>query len=145
MRISIIITLLAVGILAKAQDYPEKVYTTDGLAISGYDPVAYFSSGEATEGKKELSFSWNGSKWLFSSEENLTAFKKNPEKYAPQYGGYCAWGMSKGYKAKVDPENAWTVVDGKLYLNYNSSIKKKWLPTKEELISKADKNWKEFE
>jgi len=127
-----------------AQDYPEAVYTVDGLAIKGLDPVAYFE-GEAKEGGDKYAFEWSGSKWLFSSKENLEKFKKSPEAYATQYGGYCAWGMSKGYKAKIDPENAWTVFNGKLYLNYNASIKKRWAPKKEELVKVADTNWKKFE
>lgn len=128
-----------------AQKYPESVYTVDGLAIKGYDPVAYFVDQKAMKGVVSLTFDWKGSKWLFATKENLEAFKKEPEKYAPQYGGYCAWGMSNGYKAKVDPMNAWTIHDGKLYLNYNKSIKAKWVPKKEELIKVADKNWMEIE
>lgn len=144
---SLIKALFLVVFLANssfAQDYPEAVYTMDGLAIKGYDPVAYFD-GEAKEGNVQFALEWSGSKWLFSSETNLTKFKEDPEKYAPEYGGYCAWGMSKGYKAKIDPKNAWTVFNGKLYLNYSSSIKKKWLPQKEELIKAADENWQKFD
>lgn len=129
---------------ASAQQYSEPYYTVDGLAIQGYDPVAFFTEKKAQPGKSEISYEWSGTRWLFVSEENKQLFKEAPEDYAPQYGGYCAWGMSKGYKAKVDPENAWTIVDDKLYLNYSTSIKKKWLPEKEKLIQTANENWKKY-
>lgn len=134
--------LILFSFLSSAQDYPEKIYTVSGLAIKGYDPVAYFTESKPVKGSKEFSFKWKDSTWQFANAENLKTFIANPEKYAPEYGGYCAWGMSNGYKAKIDP-TAWTIVDGKLYLNYNSSIQKKWLPEKEKLILKADSNWKQ--
>lgn len=126
----------------KAQEYPESVYTVSGWAIDGYDPVAYFTQNKATKGAKDFWYEWNGSKWLFASAENRDAFKRAPEKYAPQYGGYCAFGISEGYKAKVDPHKGWTLVDGKLYLNYNLAIKTKWLPEKDKRIKQADEKWK---
>jgi YHS domain-containing protein len=140
--LTLFLTLFA--FLSEAQEYPEAVYTVKGLAIEGYDPVAYFTHNQPVKGSTDFTFQWKGATWLFSSIENRDTFKKSPEKYAPQYGGYCAWGMSEGYKAKVDPMNAWTLVDGKLYLNYNKSIKEKWLPEKEGRIKKADERWKEF-
>ncbi len=143
MRFSLSMTLLAVVFFLSAQKYEEPIYTVSGQAIKGYDPVAFFSDEKATIGSNEYPYEWSGSIWLFASQSNLEKFKSNPEKYAPQYGGYCAWGMSKGYKAKVDPEKAWTIVEGKLYLNYNAGVQKKWLPEKEELIKVADKNWKD--
>jgi YHS domain-containing protein len=133
------------GFSLHAQDYPEAIYTINGVAIDGYDAVAYFLQNSAVKGSKEFVHKWNGSTWQFASASNRDAFKQNPEKYAPQYGGYCAYGMSQGYKAKVDPINAWTIVNGKLYLNYNKGIKAKWLPKKDELINKADVNWKKIE
>ena len=143
---SIQFTLLIFGsIVLSAQKYPQPIYSDDGIAIDGYDPVAYFESNNAIKGDKKYSFVWKETTWYFSSSKNRDSFKANPEKYAPQYGGYCAWGMSQGYKAKVDPENAWTITNGKLYLNYSTGIKTKWLPKKEELIKTADANWKKFE
>lgn len=114
--------------------------STNGTAIKGYDPVAYFSEQKATEGKTEFAYDWSGSKWLFSSQANLDAFKAEPQKYAPQYGGYCAYGVSENHKSPTDP-NAWTVVEGKLYLNYNPKVKELWskdIPTR---IQKANQLW----
>ncbi len=141
--VTLFLTLFA--FLSEAQEYPEAVYTVKGQAIEGYDPVAYFTQNQAVKGSPEFTHEWNGTTWLFSSAENRDAFKKSPEKYAPQYGGYCAWGMSEGYKAKIDPVNAWTVRDGKLYLNFNKSIKTNWLPEIENRIKKADESWKKIE
>jgi hypothetical protein len=91
----------------------------DGLALKGYDAVAYFNEGNAVEGKKEFEHSWLDATWRFSTAENRDLFAKDPEKYAPQFGGYCAFGVTGGYLAPVDP-TAWKVVDDKLYLNYDS-------------------------
>jgi YHS domain-containing protein len=110
------------------------------VAIKGYDVVAYSSEGAPIEGIANFSHRWMDAEWRFSSQENLDLFKKNPEEYAPQYGGYCAWAVSQGYTAPVDPE-AWKIVEGKLYLNYNAKIRKKWLKNQNELIEKADENW----
>ena len=137
--------IFVIPFLSTAQKYEEAVYTVKGLAIKGYDPVAYFTEEKAIKGSENYSFDWNGSTWTFTSDKNRQAFKENPGKYAPQYGGYCAWGMSNGYKAKVDPENAWTIHNGKLYLNYSTGIKAKWLPEKDELIKVANENWKKFQ
>lgn len=111
-----------------------------GTAADGYDVVAYFSDGAATKGSKDFVHEWNGAKWRFSSEGNLNTFAANPEKYAPQYGGYCAYAVSNGYTASVDPK-AFTVVDGKLYLNYSQSVKETWERDVPGYISKAEKYW----
>lgn len=111
-----------------------------GLAIDGYDPVAYFVDGKPVEGRKEFSWSWNGATWRFASAEHRDLFVAAPEKYAPQYGGYCAWAVSQGYTAGIDPD-AWTVRDGKLYLNYDLDVQKKWLADPDGLIAKGDANW----
>ena len=117
--------------------------TSDGKALSGYDPVAYFVVQDAVEGDPRFEFAWNGAKWLFSSQENLDKFRANPEAYAPQFGGYCAYAVSEGHTANGDPQ-AWKVVDGKLYLNYNKDVKKKWEERQAERIQKANVNWQEF-
>lgn len=109
-------------------------------AIRGYDPVAYFTESKAVKGKDELVYNWNSANWYFSSRQNLDLFKANPEKYAPQYGGYCAYGLSNGYKAPTDA-NAWTIENGKLYLNYNIEVREMWNKEKKDRIEKADKNW----
>ena len=128
---------------AYAED-PIYTGTFNNNAISGYDAVSYFSKdGVPVKGSKKFKTKWNGATWLFSSEENLNKFKSNQTKYAPQYGGYCAWAAAHETLAKSDPK-AYTIVNGKLYLNYNKSIRDKWLPRKEELIPLADENYPEL-
>ena len=95
-------------------------------AINGYDTVAYFTVGKPVKGQDSLVYEWNGAKWKFSSQANLDLFKGSPEKYAPQYGGYCAYGVAQGNLVKVEPDQ-FTVHDGKLYLNYDAEVQAKWL------------------
>lgn len=119
----------------------EPVYQTFlGTAIDGTDPVAYFTEGRPVEGSTSFTHEWNGATWRFVSAENRDKFKAAPEKYAPQYGGYCAWAVSKGYTASTDP-NAWKIVDGKLYLNYNKDVQKQWEGDIPGNIAAADGNW----
>jgi len=120
----------------------DPVYTSrfSNNAIKGYDTVAYFTQGEAIEGKKEFSTEYMGANWLFSSQEHLDLFVANPEKYAPQYGGYCAYAVAKNSTASIQPDQ-FTVHEGKLYLNYNKKVNQKWLQDKENFISQADSNW----
>jgi len=113
------------------------------IAIQGYDPVAYFEINKAIEGKEEITSEFNGAIYYFSSENNKTLFLKNPEQYIPQFGGYCAYGMSEGYKAPIQPE-AFTIVDNKLYLNYNLEVKEMWLKDQENRIAKAAKTWEKI-
>ena len=115
----------------------------DGLALRGFDAVAYFAVDNAVKGNAKYEYVWNGAKWLFSSEENMKMFQANPEAYAPQFGGYCSYAVSEGYTADGDPE-AWKVVDGKLYLNYNKNVRQKWEQNQSERIEKGSANWKEF-
>ncbi|MDP3857507.1 MAG: YHS domain-containing (seleno)protein [Stagnimonas sp.] len=96
-----------------------------GVAINGYDTVAYFTDGKPVKGSEAFTYSWNGAQWQFASKAHLDLFKAAPEKYAPQYGGYCAYGVSQGYLVSIEPEQ-FTVLDGKLYLNYDSGVQKKW-------------------
>jgi len=123
----------------------DPVYTSlfSNKAIKGYDTVAYFTENRAVEGKAEFSTEYKQAEWLFSSQENLDLFIANPEKYEPQYGGYCAYAVSKGSTASIKPE-LFTIHDGKLYLNYNKSINDKWQAEKEGYIAEADKNWPEL-
>ena len=114
--------------------------TSDGLAINVYDPIAYFQQQKPVKGKKEFHHRWMGATWRFVSAENRDLFAQNPEQYAPQYGGYCAYGMSFGYAAPTLPE-AWSVVEGKLYLNYNLEVRKMWNQDIPGFIVKADGNW----
>ena len=114
--------------------------SSDGLALGGYDPVAYFQEGKPVKGKKEFEHEWNGAKWHFSSAANHDLFTANPEKYTPQYGNFCAWGMSQGKFFDGDPE-VWKVVDGKLYVNFNKDIEKTWVTDIPGFIKKANDNW----
>ena len=132
------LTLAAAPIAASAK---EAVYQSFfGTAIDGTDPVAYFTEGKPVEGSSDHKFEWNGATWLFASAENLATFQANPEKYAPQYGGYCAWAVSQGYTASTDPE-AWKIVDGKLYLNYSKSVQSTWEEDIPGNIAAGDQNW----
>lgn len=111
-----------------------------GTAIDGTDPISYFDEGRPIEGKSEFSHEWNGATWYFTSAENRDRFIATPQKYAPQYGGYCAWAVSQGYTASTDPE-AWKIVDGKLYLNYSKSVQTTWEKDVPGNISSANANW----
>ncbi|HTJ77481.1 MAG TPA: YHS domain-containing (seleno)protein [Rariglobus sp.] len=111
-----------------------------GVAIKGYDPVAYFTDGKAVKGDSDYSFEWNGAEWRFASAAHRDLFKANPVKYAPQYGGYCAWAVSRGYTAGIDPE-AWKIVNDRLYLNYSMKVQKQWAEDIPGNISKAEENW----
>lgn len=111
-----------------------------GTAINGYDPVAYFTEGKPVEGSSDHALEWNEAEWHFASAENLETFKADPAKYAPQYGGYCAYAVSEGYTAKTEPD-AWKIVDGKLYLNYNKDVQEKWAQDISGRIANADKHW----
>jgi len=94
-------------------------------AINGYDTVAYFTVGKPVKGLDSFVADWMGAKWKFASQAHLDLFKASPETYAPQYGGYCAYGVTQGYLVKVDPDQ-FTVRDGKLYLNYDADVQAKW-------------------
>ena len=111
-----------------------------GVAIKGYDPVAYFVSSKAQKGKKEISHLHAGNTWQFTNETNKKAFIANPVAYIPQYGGHCAYAASKNSIAPVDPK-AWEIRNNKLYLNYSIRIHRKWLPKAAANIVKGDANW----
>lgn len=116
------------------------VFARAGKAIQGYDPVAYFTDSKPVKGDSTIWYSYEGATWQFASKDHLDKFKANPAAYAPQYGGYCAFGTSKGYKASTQPD-AWTIVDGKLYLNYNTNVRIEWAKDQAAYIQKADANW----
>ena len=117
-------------------------FERDGLAIMGYDPVAYVTDRKAVKGSPDLAAEYVGSTFYFSTEVHREAFAKNPERFVPQYGGYCAYGMAKGYKAVIDPD-AFTVVGDKLYFNYSERVRAQWLLDVPGYIRKADANWPE--
>jgi hypothetical protein len=120
----------------------DPVYTSlfSNLAVSGYDPVAYFTMGRPVEGDPAHEFTWNGARWRFTSPEHLAMFEAEPERYAPHYGGYCAWAVSQGYTASADPE-AWRIVNGQLYLNYDLEVQKTWEQDIQGNIAKAEGHW----
>ena len=111
-----------------------------GTAIEGYDPVAYFAEGRPVEGDSAFAHDWMGATWYFASAENRDRFAADPERYAPQYGGYCAWAVAHGYTAKIDPA-AWKIVEGKLYLNYSKEVQADWAQDIPGNITKSDANW----
>jgi len=130
-------------LMAHVRAQKAEVYSPGGKAIKGYDPVAFFTDSKPVMGTDSLSYSWNGATWLFSSRQNLQRFKADPEKYAPQYGGYCAYGTSQGHKAPTEIDT-WTVLNDKLYFNYNQKVKQIWVKDQPGYIQKADKQWPEL-
>ncbi|MBO9420012.1 tat pathway signal sequence domain protein [Labrenzia sp. R4_2] len=115
-------------------------FTKNGSAIGGTDPVAYFTQGKPVAGSDEFTFQYDDVTWKFSSAENRDKFAADPVKYAPQYGGFCAFGLSKGFKVPVIPE-AWKIVDGKLYLNNSIAVQERFEGNTAEYINHADLNW----
>ena len=114
--------------------------TFGNLAIDGYDPVAYFTESKPVKGSRDFTTDWNGATYRFASAANRDLFIADPAKYAPQYGGYCAYGVAQDTLAPIEPD-AWSIVDGKLYLNYDKDIQKKWTADIPGYLQKAEKNW----
>jgi YHS domain-containing protein len=112
-------------------------YEPSGIAIRGIDTVAYFTQGKPVKGSDEFTTEWQGATWKFASQTHLDLFVATPEKYAPQYGGYCAYGVFKDNLVKIEPEN-WTIIDDKLYLNFNDKFQKKWEKDTQRYIKAAD-------
>lgn len=132
--------LVATTGVADAKDAPIYTPLFSKQAVSGYDPVAYFTESKPVKGDAKFTHTYAGAEWRFASAENRDKFAANPEKYAPQYGGYCAWAVSEGNTASADPLR-WKIVNDKLYLNYDADVQKKWEASIPENIKKADKNW----
>ena len=145
-RALLVVILIFAGLASQAVVSPaaakDPVYTgfLSSLAVSGYDPVAYFTEGKPAKGNDQYTFEWKGEMFKFASAENLSAFRADPEKYAPQYGGYCAYAVSEGYTASTVPE-AWAIVEDKLYLNYSLGVRKQWAKDIPGRIAAANKNW----
>ena len=110
------------------------------VALEGYDAVAYFKEGKAVKGSPEHEVSYMGGKWRFKSAKHKQLFQQNPSAYAPQYGGYCAWAMSQGKQADINPNN-WMIVNEKLYLNYNDKVQKRWEKNIPGFIELANQEW----
>ena len=138
---------IAVGIrafgLRRAEGVEPVNRSSEGLALRGYDAVAYFREGAAVEGRAEFEHEWNGARWRFKSAENRDEFARDPEAYAPQNGGYCSYAVAHGYTADADPL-AWKVVGGKLYLNYNLEVRGLWEQDIPGFIRKSEQNWPQF-
>lgn len=140
--LAVLVAILQFTVLPTAFAGKASYYTgiVSGVAVGGYDPVAYFTVGKPVRGKKEFETEWDGVKWRFSSVENREAFLKMPENYKPAYGGYCAYAVGIGQTAHGDPRQ-WKIVDGKLYLNYSASIKRTWQKKQSYYIKAGNKNW----
>ena len=137
-----VLVLLSVGaFVTSCASYSSRYYKgTEDLALEGYDPVAYFTEQSPSPGDPRYRYDWQGATWQFASQEHLDLFRADPERYAPQYGGYCAWGVANNRLIQVDPE-VWSVVDGNLYLNFNRKVQEDWVANQEEYLRQAESNW----
>jgi YHS domain-containing protein len=115
-------------------------HNRSGVAIQGYDPVAYFTDSKVIKGDAKFSYNWQGAAWHFATAQHRDLFAQNPEQYAPKYGGYCAYGVGENHTVDIDPE-AWRIIDGKLYLNYSKDVQQKFLMEPAARIQRADQNW----
>ncbi|MCZ8502275.1 YHS domain-containing (seleno)protein [Vibrio lentus] len=138
-KITLLAALLGTSFSLMAADLDMSVDKND-LAIKGYDPVAYFANQGPVKGTSEFTATYKNAIYNFASSENRDEFRANPAAYAPQYGGYCAFGVAMGKKFVTDPL-AWKVEDGKLYLNLDKSVQKRWLENTQEFIQDANSNW----
>lgn len=137
-----LVLALLMMLFSSAANAAKPIYSggKERAAIRGYDPVAYFTENQPVKGSAEYTFEYKDALWMFSSEENRTLFSSNPAKYAPQFGGYCAYAVSKNTTASIKPQY-FTIHDDKLYLNYSKSVQKRWLKNKDDLIETAEANW----
>ena len=135
--------LFAFLLLFASPAFAKTLYLSDGaenVAVNGYDVVAYHTLDKPVEGSAEFTHSWEGATWHFSSAENRDLFAADPGSYAPQFGGWCAWAVSRGYLAGTDP-HAFDVVDGKLYLNYSKSVRLRWRVGRDGNIRAGESRW----
>ncbi|WP_160122268.1 YHS domain-containing (seleno)protein [Rhodovarius lipocyclicus] len=124
--------------LARAEGQRQNL--TRGLAIQGYDPVAYFTEGRARRGRYDIRTQWNGATWRFANAEHRRMFLADPERYAPAFGGFCAYAVSEGYTATVDP-TAFRIVEGRLFLNYSHAVQARWEEDRAARIQRGEANW----
>jgi YHS domain-containing protein len=135
--------LAAIGlpaVNAHAKEAPVYTGAFSNVAVGGFDAVAYFTEGKPVKGDSNFSLQHGGAQWHFATAANRDKFAAAPQRYAPQYGGYCAWAAAQGYTASGNPQN-WKIVNDKLYLNYDSAVQKKWEQDIPGFIAKADQNW----
>ena len=139
--LSLMAAVPAAAVLAsRASAATPPIYAEDGIAIDGTDPVGYFTEGRPVPGDAAITLDWNGATWRFASTETRAMFEANPDAYAPQYGGYCAFAVANGYTASTDPE-AWTIHEDTLYLNFSRRIRRRWERDIPGNIAKGDANW----
>ena len=144
MRTVALAGLLVMGLAGTGHGQPPAVgplnVNESGGALHGYDAVAYFTAGQAVSGSAQFEHMWGGARWRFSSAANRDAFAASPDTYAPQFGGYCAWAVSRNYTADIDPA-AFSVVNGKLYVNYSTLVQARWRLDRDGNIAKGHANW----
>ncbi|TWI83940.1 hypothetical protein IQ13_2059 [Lacibacter cauensis] len=140
MKQYILLVLLFVTLQTKAQT--SEIFAPDSIALRGYDVVAFYTEGKAITGSDKFMYNWKNVKWLFASAEHLALFKANPANYEPQYGGYCAYGLARGYKAPTMADT-WHIQENKLYFNYNQKVKTTWQKEQQRFIDSANRKWPE--
>lgn len=138
--LSLAFLLVTVSVALTGSQAPGVNTDRSSLAVRGYDVVAYVTRGAPTKGRAEFEFRWQNAVWRFESADHRDRFAQAPERYAPQFGGYCAWAVSRGYTADIDPE-AWRIVEGKLYLNYSRRVQRMWEQDVPGNIAKGHANW----
>jgi YHS domain-containing protein len=140
-RLFVLIVLLGIGgAMTLRGQTPGAINTTSGVAVQGYDVVSYLTEQRAVKGQPAFSHQWQGATWQFASAENRDRFARTPEAFAPQFGGFCAYGVSRGYAVEIDPQ-AFAIVDGELYLNYSKRVQATWNQDRGGYIEKARQNW----
>jgi len=138
--LSLAFAAFAVTAPAHADTAPVHTGLLSRVAVGGYDPVAYFTDGRPTRGTAQHRIMHQGYEYRFANAANLAAFRASPSRYTPQYGGYCAWAVAQGYTAAGNPQN-WRIVDGRLYLNYNDEIQRRWEADIPGFIRTGNANW----
>lgn len=140
-RFAVLTVVLGIaGAMTLRGQSPASINAANGIAIQGYDAVAYHTRQEAVKGDRAFTHQWRGVTWQFASAEHRDAFAKAPEKFIPEFGGFCAYGVSRGYAVDIDP-NAFAIVDGRLYLNYSKSVQRTWNQDRAGYIQKARGHW----
>jgi hypothetical protein len=128
------------AVAGEARAAKPEIHAPAGLALGGFDPVAHVTLGRPVQGDERFETTWRGARWRFASAEHRDLFLAAPERYAPQYGGHCAWAMARGYLAPGDARH-WRIVDGRLFVNYDASVQRRWVRDIPGFIAAADRNW----
>ena len=139
-RLAVLFAALAILLLPSLGSATHLKLLEGGVAIQGYDTVAYFTDGRAMRGKPEYEHTWNGARWLFASAEHRDLFARDPDRYAPRFGGYCTGGLSLGMKVAADPEN-WYIIDGQLHLHHSKESRDIALSDPQTVLGKAEETW----